>query len=375
MFLKALFRKYFLITVSIFLFLLFLSFFITFKVTQEDTFEKVRQSSQFHKKEYFKKRRFTLMGSLVVAVFLASGLSLLFLFYSLNKKAKIANQVIKELQEGNLKARLPLSKVDEVGGLTDSFNQMADEIESLVTKLHQDEKLKMEMLQELAHDLRTPLTSMKILNETFIHYSSVLTAEQIQDIKNTNLAEIDYLSRLVDDLLFLAQAEDLKYRNSTKKISLSLLISEQLEVLKKLYPKIQTQLSKSSLIENDPFEMTGNQHLLNRLIRNALDNAFSFAQSQVSIQLTNQNNKNLMIEVIDDGPGLNEESLRNFGQKKSSRSFEQNQNTISTQRVSLGLGSVIMATIIKLYDGEIEIRNQKKGGAWLHLNFRIKQEF
>ena len=99
---------------------------------------------------------------LIVSIFLASFFSMFVLFYSMRSKAHLAAQIINEkMRGGNLSARFPVGKMDEVGQLMLEFNKMADEIQRLVETIKNNEQVRMRRLQELAHDLRTPVASLE----------------------------------------------------------------------------------------------------------------------------------------------------------------------------------------------------------------------
>ena len=218
---------------------------------------------------------------MMLSVFFASLFSMLILFYSMRQKARLAANVIAEMRDGNLNARFPVGKMDEVGKLMVEFNKMADEIQRLVQTIRDTELTRLRRLQELAHDLRTPVASMKNLLETLhLHRESMPVASQ-REILSLSLKEVDYFARLVEDLLFLAQVTEPKYAVVKTSINLYDLIEDELETLEARYPNV-TVSAKS---DTQDYEIKGDGHLLRRLFRNALENAFSFAKSTVDVDL------------------------------------------------------------------------------------------
>jgi signal transduction histidine kinase len=295
-------------------------------------------------------------ASLFFSVLLASALSFLLMFSDMRAKAKLVDGVIDELQRGNLKARFPIGKLDETGQTMLRFNRMADEIELLVERLNLSQQSRMTLLQELAHDLRTPVASLHSLLETLSEKSRTLTPELSSELSTLSLREVDYLARLVEDLLFLARAGEPRYQATQEKLDLTALLEGEIESASALYSSRHgksLQVEKTFSIPSSEF--LGDSHLLKRLFRNGLDNAFSFARAKISVSLS-LSEERIEVRIRDDGPGIATEALKTFGTRKLSRLQSPNAG-----RLSVGLGSVIMKTIAELHRGDVEIRNRNPG--------------
>jgi signal transduction histidine kinase len=290
--------------------------------------------------------------SLFISVLLASALSFVIIFSSMRSKAKMVDQVIDELQRGNLKARIPIGKLDETGQALIRFNRMADEIEMLVERLRSSQQSRMTLLQDLAHDLRTPIASLQSLLETLSHKGSTLSPELHTELTDLSLREIDYFARLVEDLLFVARAGEPRYQASQEPLDVADLLDEELSAVSAIYP----QLKVTRDLQVQRKLSIGDTHLLRRLFRNGLDNAFSFARNTIFVSLRETqevDEQSLEIRIQDDGPGITEEIRKNFGVRKSSRVMTSKDNL----RLSVGLGSVIMKTIAELHRGDVFIQN------------------
>jgi signal transduction histidine kinase len=292
---------------------------------------------------------------ILIAVVLASGLSLFLLFSFFRDRGNEAEAVIRELQRGNLKARFPITKMDEAGQLMLSFNKMASEIENLVEGLRKSERTRIELLQELAHDLRTPVASLKNLLETLFLEKS-LSAETQAELSDLSLKEVDYFQRLVDDLLFLARIIEPRYKTETAQLNILEVLTEQVRAVNSQYPQLQISIS-GNVEEAAVPPILGDKNLLRRMLRNVLENSGSFAKSQLQIyyEVREQGGAGpvLSLEFRDDGPGFSTEALASYGKKKASRVLESN----GTGRVSVGLGSVIIVALAKIHRAEVQVRN------------------
>lgn len=301
-----------------------------------------------HSQIMAKRHKFiTLLGVLIFALTLGIFTGLFLIFSLLRDRAKSLDYVINELHHGNLKARLPIKKMDEVGLMMSRFNLMADEIEKLVNSLSKAESTRKELLRELAHDLRTPIASMKNILEMSLEKKHLLAEEKKDELLSTALNEVEYFSSLVDDLLFLGQIKEPRYQEKIQIVSLELIAQEEIQQIKTRYPNIAAVFSSPPNSKS----FNADEKLMRRLFRNLLENSFSFANSSINLTFRYKADQ-LLITITDDGPGFSPEALKEFGQKRSKRIVAETKN-----RISLGLGSVIMKSIVKSHDGTITPQN------------------
>ena len=281
--------------------------------------------------------------ALVLSILVASTLSTLSLFYSLRGKAGLADHVLTAIKSGNLKARFPITRTDEVGQVMVKFNAMADEIEALVQRLHATELSRTRLLQELAHDLRTPIASLRAVLETLVQRDDRLTAPDRAQLLSLSLTETRYFEHLVEDLLFLAQVTDPQYQGERDRVDVGHLIANEVDGLR-LRPANDRPIRIT--FAPTPMIVAGDARALQRLVRNALENAHSFARTEVHVSI---NGRRLVVE--DDGPGVSPEVARTFGEKRASRVF----SPTDAGRVSVGLGAVIMKAVATAHGGDVAI--------------------
>ncbi|HLE09634.1 MAG: hypothetical protein A2504_07075 [Bdellovibrionales bacterium RIFOXYD12_FULL_39_22] len=309
--------------------------------------------------------------SLLVSLILGIAVTLSAIYYSVNKNVKQADLVISELQKGNLKARFQVTRKDEFGQAMLRFNHMADEIEKLVEHLKSVERARTKLLQELAHDLRTPITSLKNLLETLSLKGDRLDQSVKTELITLSLREVEYFERLVEDLLFLAKVEGPKYQQNSSAVLIGEVLQEEID---QVFLRHKHQGSNIKIISNMmdmESEILADDYLLHRLFRNALENAHSFAVSEVQVSCVKDNgNGAVIITIDDDGPGFSLESLKAFGERRFSRQLQKDKNG----RLSVGLGSVVMKTICNAYDAKLKVSNRidssgKIVGAHLEIAF------
>lgn len=286
------------------------------------------------------------------AILLASFASAALLFWRFRDKAEMAKSVLGRIQHGDLKARFPISKWEDASQILTLFNTMADEIERLVNRLRRNERSRMEMLGDIAHDLRTPIASLRTAIEGLDDRHGAVSRAVMAEFTQMAVRETEYLERLVEDLLFLAVMFEPKYRSAADNVAPEAVIRSQLPAVAAKYPGIQWSVEVEPGVENA--QIGGDPHLLARLMRNALENAFSFARGRVTTELRAAPGGGVTVRISDDGPGFSAEALLAFGTKRTTRYLA---GSPSGTRLSVGLGSVIMKAIVAAHAGSLEPAN------------------
>ncbi len=304
-----------------------------------------------------RNRLFKILGIQILAILLAVTVTVIIIFVHFKGRTKEIQRILNQIKEGDLKARMPIGDSDEFGLAMGKFNEMADEIEQLVNKLRKTEATRRELLGELAHDIRTPLASISNLLELQKKDVSPLQRNELVDMSTQ---EVKYISRLVEDLLFLGKIEEPSYQTHNEDINLRSIVDEVAYQIAINYPDIEFKIEGDSDCKYDIDPV-----LANRLFRNALENAFSFARSRVTVKYLFAPGY-IRFQVIDDGPGVESHIKNGFGIKKFSRSASQRED-----RISVGLGSVIMRSIIENYGGEISLENNRDEGSCLNFSLSL----
>lgn len=287
-----------------------------------------------------------------VTVCIAIFFSLFFTFLYLRRKSFDAKSVLLRLERGDLKARFEIKRMDEFGNLMLDFNRMANEIERLVHRIHETEKSRKNLLQELGHDLRTPLTGLTTAFETLkIHWAKTTESDREELFKIMG-GEITYLRDLLEKLLTIATLDEPHYKTSTENIDLEDLLSHEVQSRQSAAPEGITWSFKSDVIQDNPGTLLGDPHLIMRLVRNGFDNAAKYARHQIVVSIRETEHE-FEITINDDGPGIDAAGIENFGKRRDYRA-----RAVSGLHYSIGLGSVIMKTIAELHGGTVEIRNR-----------------
>ena len=190
-----------------------------------------------------------------------------------------------------------------------------------------------EMLSGISHDLRTPLTRMKL---------------QIAFIKDKNLGhtlteDINEMEKMLNEYL---QFTSSSYTEKDEKFNLS-------ELIKTTVLKYSNKNISINIL--DKIYINGRKNLILRCINNLVDNAIKYGE-KVSVEL-NKNNKNLFIKIEDDGPGIPESEYENVF-----KPFYKIDKSRGDAKSSVGLGLSIASDIIRSHGGNIKLERSSLNG-------------
>jgi signal transduction histidine kinase len=294
------------------------------------------------------------------------------------QRSREIRSVMQRISSGELSARLKVDKIDEVLEISSDFNQMADQIERLFKRIQEIETSKIELIRNLAHDIRTPLTSLRAASETLNQDSAKKPNDEDRNsLLKTTHEESVYLGRLVENLLFISElsVERTAHQRAQTPVDLRELTRRRIE---------QRQINPLRADTNIHFECDFSTIFYpipdlywSRLLNNLIENAERHARSAISVSLR-QLEDSVQLEVLDDGPGLPEYGLKNYGIERPHRhdhscSGSSDRELGVTAPSRFGLGSVIIRSIVENSGGTLRVSNRPTGGLRVCARFPLKQ--
>jgi signal transduction histidine kinase len=301
------------------------------------------------------------LNFIIILFFIFSSLVCLtvwiFVIWIFRQRSKDVKKVMDRISHGELDARLEIDPIDKKLNLPEDFNFMAQNIQELFMKVKKTEASKLELLKQLAHDIRTPLTSLRAATETLKLNHSRLGPEDFNSLLDISHNESLYLARLVDELLFLSE---IKEKQQTHKIE----IVEQTKALVEQRRRLNLGLEWLFESNTNQFNFSINQNHWQRIISNIFDNSERYANKQIKIELR-KTSDGFCLSVFDDGPGMSDVDIGNYGIKQLNR--ENNQKGSSSQ---FGLGAIIIRSLVELSGGTLEISNVLPNGLMVRIDFK-----
>jgi len=260
----------------------------------------------------------------------------------LTRRLETLQSSMQSWGNGELNVRAPITGGDEVGLLAERFNAAAEHIENLVKARDALLASQKSLLANASHELRSPLTRIRMGLELMGDGSNASTAQRRLEIER-NLAELD---QLIDEIL-LASRLDAKESDlgSVESVDLVGLAAEECA---RTSAQLETQAASVMV--------PGISKLLRRAVRNLLENARRYGAGDISV-LLHQENGFAVIQVNDQGPGV-PEALQ-------TRIFEPFYRLpgASEHDGGVGLGLALVQSIALRHGGSVTCHSRAVGGA------------
>ena len=274
-----------------------------------------------------------------VAGWLASG----WLTYALRRFIK-ATERISGGQRSDFTVRIKESRQrHELNRLSRVFNSMAK-------SLQESRKLQKQLVDEAGHEIRTPLTSIRLNIDLLLHKTengrTQFSVEEQQELLHSVSSEVETLERLTNELLYISS-----FGSATPEEPVELGLDDITEFVNSV-AKSRLGYSLQRSYEN-PERIIAKSKLLKRAVGNIVENAIKFSPPGCLIELKVRGRT---LEVSDRGMGIPESELESI--------FERFHRSDTTGRYAgSGLGLAIVKKIVEYHNGRVWARNREGGGA------------
>jgi len=267
------------------------------------------------------------------------------------RRVDAMTETTRTIMGGDLSERLPVgSSGDELDRLASNLNEMLDRIEALMGGLK-------EVSDNIAHDLKTPLTRMRIRAEEALRNSR--SEADYRAALETTLDESDSLIRTFNALLMIARAEAGQARGNMVEFD----AAEAAHSIGELYePLAEEQGLTLEVVAPEGVKVYGNRELISQALANLVDNAIKYAApvakadgkpSEVLVTARAEGD-HLLLSVSDRGPGIPEadrsRAVERFVRLEQSRSVP-----------GSGLGLSLTAAVAHLHGGELRLEDNAPG--------------
>jgi signal transduction histidine kinase len=260
--------------------------------------------------------------------------------------------VVDAVETGNLRARIAAVRParDDLDDLASALDGMLDRIEVLLATVRR-------VSAEIAHDLRTPLTRVRVL---LARASGAETGPESREALEAASANIDEALRLFEAMLNLAEIDAGEAKSRFKRLDLG-------EITQRVADAYRADIEASGrrfTLRSDTAWAEGDADLIALAVANLIDNALKYSRAKASIDVSLKvGNGFAVLSVQDDGPGVANDDLpimtRPFGRLDRARSSPGN-----------GLGLAIVSAVARLHGAELIFQDVQPGLA-VRLRFRV----
>jgi two-component system, OmpR family, sensor histidine kinase BaeS len=275
---------------------------------------------------------------IIRAALVALMLAFLFSFLLIRRVLKPLYQmglVTGKIAQGNYTMRVQITSSDEIGELAKSFNRMADSLERF-------ERMREDMVANVAHELRDPLTNMRGYLEALsdgVLPPSQKTLEMLHE-------ETLRLSALTEDLLLLSKADAARSTLHTKKFDLQECISQTLDLFRARFDEKEITVETQFPYGED--EVTADHDKIGQVVRNLLQNALQYTPQGGRVRVSVERRPGWIRTTFSNtGDGINEEDLPFIFER-----FYRAEKSRSREYGGAGIGLAIVKELIEAHGGK-----------------------
>lgn len=266
---------------------------------------------------------------------------------------------IQKMSQGHLDQRVNISGSEELRQLGQAFNIMSEKLENL-------DKARNEFVSNASHELKTPLSSMKILTESLLHMEvddPAIYNDFLTDIDH----EIDRLNAIITDLLALVHMDDGGVYIQKDDVAVKELILKSIKGLQILAEKRNIELTTT--FDEEDLTIYGDEMKLQQVIINIVDNAIKYTPDGGKVWVEAYKGLNsAIIKVTDTGVGIPKEDIPKIFDR-----FFRVDKARSRATGGTGLGLSIAHRIVLLHDGNIHVTSKEGKGTTFYIELPLKE--
>ncbi len=274
----------------------------------------------------------------------------LVIFMSLNIFGPLKNvlDTIKKISAGQLHQRIELKGKNE-------FTELGEAVNTMTKRLEEVDQSRQEFVSNVSHELKTPLSSIKVLSESLLLQENV-PAEMYREFLQDISSEIDRMTNIVNDLLALVRNDSNQAKINVADIDINKMLRD---IVKRLSPLANDKNIDISFAAAKDVMLKGDEVKLSLAISNLVDNGIKYTPSGGYVKVSlDADSKDCFITVQDSGIGISEEE-----QTRVFDRFYRVDKTRDRETGGTGLGLAITHSVILLHNGSVKIISSENEGA------------
>lgn len=264
----------------------------------------------------------------------------------------------RKVVDGDYDITINENKEGDLSKLAVAFNAMRETIRNNINELKNEKQFLVDLLSDISHQLKTPLSSMVVYNDILLNRE--LTKEQSKTFLLNNQNQLNRMQHLIQSVLKLAKIDAKAIELDNEMQSLNETIQEAIDALESKAVEYGVKLnfigSEEVIFEHDRLWL---QESLINIIKNGIEH--TQREGEINISLS-ENPVYRRIIVEDNGEGISEEDLPNIFKR-----FYKARN--SKKSDSIGIGLALAKSIIEAHNGFIEARSKSGEGAKFIITF------
>jgi len=289
-----------------------------------------------------------LLWSFLISIF--AGIVILVFSFLISRRIKGFTQKIKDMSNDNRTEKMEIKGNDEISKLGKAFNDFSEKVNVL-------EKQRTEFVSNASHELKTPLSSIKLMADSIIQTPDI-SIDYVREFLADMNDEVERLNRIVNKLLYITKMDTLA-ESMSGTLELINLKDVVTGINKNLLPIAEMENKELVLEESEDILIMANKDILWQALYNITDNALKYTpkNGRVEVSLVKEG-KRAIITIKDNGVGIAAEDLERIFDR-----FYRVDKARSRATGGTGLGLSIAQSAIEFHNGTIEVASELNKGS------------
>ena len=294
--------------------------------------------------------------AVMIALLLVFSGILVFVIYKLTSPAKDMKEAILSLSDGDKNARIKKQTIKEYKDIGDAVNVLLDRLESI-------DGSRDEFVSNVSHELKTPMTSMKVLADSLLATENA-PIEMYKDFMQDIAEEIDRENEIIGDLLNLVRTDGERAVLNIETVDVNELMEVVLKRLKPISLKNNIEIIFESM---RPVTASIDRVKFIIVLTNIIENAIKYNHPEGWVKITlNADHKFFYVDVSDSGIGIPEECKDQVFER-----FYRVDKARSRETGGTGLGLAITKNIVLLHKGTIKFYSKEDEGTTFNIRIPL----
>jgi len=264
---------------------------------------------------------------------------------------------VNKISDGHLGERISLRGTDEFSALGDAVNTMA-------SRLEQVETARQEFVSNVSHELKTPLSSIKVLSESLLVQDGIDNETYREFFTDIN-SEVDRMANIVNELLTLVRLDETELPLNIGNFLLNKAVAD---VVKRLRPLADVRNIEIEIADHRQVNIDGDEMKLNLAISNLIENAIKYGKDGGHVKIIiDADHKSAFLTIADNGIGIAEADQG----KVFSRFYRVDK--ARDDQSGTGLGLAITHKTILLHNGSIRLNSKEGEGTTFLARIPLRQ--
>ncbi len=257
---------------------------------------------------------------------------------------------IQSMADDKIGEKIEIAGDDEISKLGKAFNDVSEKYAII-------EKQRTEFVSNASHELKTPLSSIKLMADSIIQTPDI-EMDYVREFLTDMNEEVERLNRIVNKLLYITKLDTLT-ENMSGSLELINLKDVVIGINKNLIPIAEMENKELILSADEDILIMANKDILWQAVYNIVDNALKYTKEQGRVEIKVFKDKNRAVIIVkDDGVGIAAEDLHRIFDR-----FYRVDKARSRETGGTGLGLSIAHSAIEFHNGSIEVLSQVGEGS------------